>query len=100
MNVRVAMTFSSYFLSAIKYVNFSVCHTFTSLFKSFAFSSYSLRFPGLNTQIYKYSKHSQMADRKYHLNKTTYVPGHNMAGVTVDHLMASNIKILKHKNEI
>jgi hypothetical protein len=41
-----------------------------------------------------------MADRKYHLNKITYVPGHNMAGVTVDHLMASNIKILKHKNEI
>jgi len=98
MHVGVAMTFLLCF-PAIKYVNLSVCHNFTSLVKSFAFSRYLLRYLGLNTQIYKYTKHSQMEDRECHLSKSAWVPGHNMLGVTVDHLMESNIKILKHKND-
>ena len=96
----VLLWLSSYvFFSAIKYVNLSVWHSFNSLVKSFAFSRYLLRFPGLNTQIYKYTKHSQMADRECHLSKSAWVPGHNMLSVTVYHLMESNIKILKHKND-
>jgi hypothetical protein len=41
-----------------------------------------------------------MADGECHLNESDCVQGHNMLGVTVDHLMESNIKFLKHKNEI
>jgi hypothetical protein len=41
-----------------------------------------------------------MANRECHLSKSACVSCHNMLGVTVDHLMESNIKILKHKNEI
>ena len=70
MDVGVDMTSCSYIFSAIKNVNLSFRHNFTSLVKSFAFSRYLLRFSWLNTQIYKYTKHSQMADRECNLNES------------------------------
>ena len=60
MGVGVAITFSFYVFVSNK-VNLNLGHNFTSLVKSLAFSRYLLRLLGLNTQIYKRIKHSQMA---------------------------------------